>query len=174
MFSLWVCVIWSTVMWKLFPWTAGVFCTHDSFVILYFLWLQTGVDPAKLLTARQSQLKYAHRDTGEKKKLNHGSPSKKNAVVLLVCIFSMHWSVALSFQVFSIFFFLLSTYMHSSSKLIKYSTYMFKVSYDVTSCLHHESVFPGNDAACFSYEWYKLSVMRKALAASRSWVFILY
>lgn len=80
----------------------SVFCRYYRSVILYFLlWLQTGIDPAQLLTARKSQLKYAKRDTGENKTANHSCSQKKQAVVLLVWFFFFFsseyiWSVTLS------------------------------------------------------------------------------
>ncbi|RXN17713.1 prestin-like protein [Labeo rohita] len=43
---------------------------------------KTGIDPAQLVTSRNSQLKYAKRDTG-KKAANHCTPVKKTSVVLL-------------------------------------------------------------------------------------------
>uniref|UniRef100_A0A673KCB7 Prestin-like n=1 Tax=Sinocyclocheilus rhinocerous TaxID=307959 RepID=A0A673KCB7_9TELE len=51
---------------------------------LYVSALKTGIDPAKLLAARKSQLKYAKRDNGERKAVHHYPPVKKNAVVLLM------------------------------------------------------------------------------------------
>ncbi|XP_051974169.1 prestin-like isoform X2 [Xyrauchen texanus] len=62
--------------------TSIYFANSDLYVSA--LKAKTGVDPAQLLSARKSQLKYAKRDTRGKKSVNHGSPSKKNAVVLLV------------------------------------------------------------------------------------------
>ncbi|XP_051974170.1 prestin-like isoform X3 [Xyrauchen texanus] len=61
--------------------TSIYFANSDLYVSA--LKAKTGVDPAQLLSARKSQLKYAKRDTRGKKSVNHGSPSKKNAVVLL-------------------------------------------------------------------------------------------
>lgn len=70
----------------------SVFCRYYRCVILYILlWLQTGIDPAKLLTAKKSQLKYAKRDNGENKTANHSSSQKKQAVVLLVWFFFFIW-----------------------------------------------------------------------------------
>ncbi|XP_056603613.1 prestin [Triplophysa dalaica] len=60
--------------------TSIYFANSDLYVSA--LKAKTGVNPAKLLEARQSQLKYAHRDP-EGKKSKQGLPSKKNAVVLL-------------------------------------------------------------------------------------------
>ncbi|XP_051543829.1 prestin-like [Myxocyprinus asiaticus] len=61
--------------------TSIYFANSDLYVSA--LKAKTGVDPAQLLSARKSQLKYAKRETRGKKSVNHGSPSKKNAVVLL-------------------------------------------------------------------------------------------
>uniref|UniRef100_A0A672L8E9 SLC26A/SulP transporter domain-containing protein n=1 Tax=Sinocyclocheilus grahami TaxID=75366 RepID=A0A672L8E9_SINGR len=62
--------------------TSIYFANSDLYVSA--LKAKTGIDPAKLLAARKSQLKYAKRDNGERKAVNHCSAVKKNAVVLLV------------------------------------------------------------------------------------------
>uniref|UniRef100_A0A672L7F6 SLC26A/SulP transporter domain-containing protein n=1 Tax=Sinocyclocheilus grahami TaxID=75366 RepID=A0A672L7F6_SINGR len=61
--------------------TSIYFANSDLYVSA--LKAKTGIDPAKLLAARKSQLKYAKRDNGERKAVNHCSAVKKNAVVLL-------------------------------------------------------------------------------------------
>lgn len=61
--------------------TSLYFANSDLYVSA--LKAKTGIDPAHLLAGRKSQLKYAKRDNGEKKAVNHCSPAKKNAVVLL-------------------------------------------------------------------------------------------
>ncbi|KTF94560.1 hypothetical protein cypCar_00000396 [Cyprinus carpio] len=61
--------------------TSIYFANSDLYVSA--LKAKTGIDPAQLLVARKSQLKYAKRDNGERKAVNHCSPVKKNAVVLL-------------------------------------------------------------------------------------------
>ncbi|KAK7149708.1 hypothetical protein R3I94_009117 [Phoxinus phoxinus] len=61
--------------------TSIYFANSDLYVSA--LKAKTGIDPAQLLTSRKSQLKYAKRDNGESKAINHGSSLKKHAVVLL-------------------------------------------------------------------------------------------
>ncbi|XP_067247962.1 prestin [Chanodichthys erythropterus] len=61
--------------------TSIYFANSDLYVSA--LKAKTGIDPAQLLTARKSQLKYAKRDTGESKTANHSCSQKKQAVVLL-------------------------------------------------------------------------------------------
>ncbi|XP_052410244.1 prestin [Carassius gibelio] len=61
--------------------TSIYFANSDLYVSA--LKAKTGIDPAKLLAGRKSQLKYAKRDNGAKKAVNHCSSVKKNAVVLL-------------------------------------------------------------------------------------------
>ncbi|XP_016327154.1 LOW QUALITY PROTEIN: prestin-like [Sinocyclocheilus anshuiensis] len=61
--------------------TSIYFANSDLYVST--LKAKTGIDPAQLLTGRKSQLKYAKRDNGERKAVNHCSSVKKNAVVLL-------------------------------------------------------------------------------------------
>ncbi|KAK9975898.1 hypothetical protein ABG768_021126 [Culter alburnus] len=61
--------------------TSIYFANSDLYVSA--LKAKTGIDPAQLLTARKSQLKYAKRDTGENKTANHSCSQKKQAVVLL-------------------------------------------------------------------------------------------
>ncbi|XP_048010837.1 prestin [Megalobrama amblycephala] len=61
--------------------TSIYFANSDLYVSA--LKAKTGIDPAQLLTARKSQLKYAKRDTGESKTTNHSCSQKKQAVVLL-------------------------------------------------------------------------------------------
>uniref|UniRef100_A0A8C1KLF3 Solute carrier family 26 member 5 n=1 Tax=Cyprinus carpio TaxID=7962 RepID=A0A8C1KLF3_CYPCA len=58
--------------------TSIYFANSDLYVSA--LKAKTGIDPAQLLVARKSQLKYAKRDNGERKAVNHCSPVKKNAV----------------------------------------------------------------------------------------------
>lgn len=62
--------------------TSIYFANSDLYVSA--LKAKTEIDPAKLLAGRKSQLKYAKRDNGAKKAVNHCSSVKKNAVVLLV------------------------------------------------------------------------------------------
>uniref|UniRef100_A0A8C1Z4W0 Solute carrier family 26 member 5 n=1 Tax=Cyprinus carpio TaxID=7962 RepID=A0A8C1Z4W0_CYPCA len=57
--------------------TSIYFANSDLYVSA--LKAKTGIDPAQLLVARKSQLKYAKRDNGERKAVNHCSPVKKNA-----------------------------------------------------------------------------------------------
>uniref|UniRef100_A0A8C1KHC4 Solute carrier family 26 member 5 n=1 Tax=Cyprinus carpio TaxID=7962 RepID=A0A8C1KHC4_CYPCA len=59
--------------------TSIYFANSDLYVSA--LKAKTGIDPAQLLVARKSQLKYAKRDNGERKAVNHCSPVKKNAVM---------------------------------------------------------------------------------------------
>ncbi|XP_016390434.1 prestin-like [Sinocyclocheilus rhinocerous] len=61
--------------------TSIYFANSDLYVSA--LKAKTGIDPAQLLTGRKSQLKYAKRDNGERKAVNHCSSVKKNAVVFL-------------------------------------------------------------------------------------------
>ncbi|KTF89169.1 hypothetical protein cypCar_00008160 [Cyprinus carpio] len=61
--------------------TSIYFANSDLYVSA--LKAKTGIDPAKLLAGRKSQIKYAKRDNGERKAVNHCSSVKKNAVVLL-------------------------------------------------------------------------------------------
>uniref|UniRef100_A0A8C1VLI7 Solute carrier family 26 member 5 n=1 Tax=Cyprinus carpio TaxID=7962 RepID=A0A8C1VLI7_CYPCA len=56
--------------------TSIYFANSDLYVSA--LKAKTGIDPAQLLVARKSQLKYAKRDNGERKAVNHCSPVKKN------------------------------------------------------------------------------------------------
>uniref|UniRef100_A0A8C2DY13 STAS domain-containing protein n=1 Tax=Cyprinus carpio TaxID=7962 RepID=A0A8C2DY13_CYPCA len=64
-----------------FFYTSIYFANSDLYVSA--LKAKTGIDPAKLLAGRKSQIKYAKRDNGERKAVNHCSSVKKNAVVLL-------------------------------------------------------------------------------------------
>uniref|UniRef100_A0A673IZL4 Prestin-like n=1 Tax=Sinocyclocheilus rhinocerous TaxID=307959 RepID=A0A673IZL4_9TELE len=59
--------------------TSIYFANSDLYVSA--LKAKTGIDPAQLLTGRKSQLKYAKRDNGERKAVNHCSSVKKNAVM---------------------------------------------------------------------------------------------
>uniref|UniRef100_A0A8C1KJH5 Solute carrier family 26 member 5 n=1 Tax=Cyprinus carpio TaxID=7962 RepID=A0A8C1KJH5_CYPCA len=52
--------------------TSIYFANSDLYVSA--LKAKTGIDPAQLLVARKSQLKYAKRDNGERKAVNHCSP----------------------------------------------------------------------------------------------------
>ncbi|XP_039524017.1 prestin isoform X3 [Pimephales promelas] len=61
--------------------TSIYFANSDLYVSA--LKAKTGIDPAQLLTSRNSQLKYAKRDNGKSKTVNHDSSLKKHAVVLL-------------------------------------------------------------------------------------------
>uniref|UniRef100_A0A8C2DX10 STAS domain-containing protein n=1 Tax=Cyprinus carpio TaxID=7962 RepID=A0A8C2DX10_CYPCA len=65
-----------------FFYTSIYFANSDLYVSA--LKAKTGIDPAKLLAGRKSQIKYAKRDNGERKAVNHCSSVKKNAVVLLM------------------------------------------------------------------------------------------
>ncbi|XP_051976502.1 prestin-like [Xyrauchen texanus] len=67
---------------KIFQYNTSVYFANSDLYVSA-LKAKTGVDPAKLLAVRKSQLQYAKRDTRERKRVNHGSSPKTNAVVLL-------------------------------------------------------------------------------------------
>ncbi|XP_026064946.1 prestin-like [Carassius auratus] len=67
---------------KIFQSNASIYFANSDLYVSA-LKAKTGIDPAQLLAARKSQLKYAKRDNGKRKTENHCSPVKKNAVVLL-------------------------------------------------------------------------------------------
>ncbi|XP_059361150.1 prestin-like [Carassius carassius] len=67
---------------KIFQSNASIYFANSDLYVSS-LKAKTGIDPAQLLVARKSQLKYAKRDNGKRKTVNHCSPVKKNAVVLL-------------------------------------------------------------------------------------------
>uniref|UniRef100_A0A8C1Z4P7 Solute carrier family 26 member 5 n=1 Tax=Cyprinus carpio TaxID=7962 RepID=A0A8C1Z4P7_CYPCA len=56
---------------KIFQSNTSIYFANSD---LYVSALKTGIDPAQLLVARKSQLKYAKRDNGERKAVNHCSP----------------------------------------------------------------------------------------------------
>uniref|UniRef100_A0A8C2JN05 Solute carrier family 26 member 5 n=1 Tax=Cyprinus carpio TaxID=7962 RepID=A0A8C2JN05_CYPCA len=56
---------------KIFQSNTSIYFANSD---LYVSALKTGIDPAQLLVARKSQLKYAQRDNGERKAVNHCSP----------------------------------------------------------------------------------------------------
>ncbi|XP_026064841.1 prestin-like [Carassius auratus] len=67
---------------KIFQSNASIYFANSDLYVSA-LKAKTGIDPAQLLAARKSQLKYAKKDNGKRKTENHCSPVKKNAVVLL-------------------------------------------------------------------------------------------
>lgn len=148
MFSPWACLICSTVIWKLFPWTAGVFdltpvfCTHDRFVILYFLFCDYRLESIQRNFLRQGNPSL-NTLTETPRGRNRSRVYHQRKMLLF------YWYAFYEPVVFQ------EIVALNLCICIKNITYRFAVSYDVTSCLDYESVLPGNDAECFIYECYE-------------------